>query len=70
MNWYFVTIKTATGLTETWESGDTAAEVIDTLRGGYKSPVSIAARKIFYGEFDCNSFTIAGHVPHANNSNN
>lgn len=67
MNWYWVNVKTAKGYLNSWEEGDSMAEVIENMRLLHGRGVSVAVRKIFYGEWDCGSFTIAGHVPHEGN---
>lgn len=62
--WYLTNVKTKTGFVESFEYGETIAEVIETLRQLHGPKVSVAVRKIVGPEWDCDNWTIAGHVPH------
>ena len=62
--WYLANVRTETGYLDSYEYGETIAEVIDMMRKLHGPKVSVSVRKIAGPEWDCDNWTIAGHIPH------
>ena len=43
---------------------DTIGEAIELIRSEIGYLVQISVRKFYYGEADCDNFTLSGHYPH------
>jgi hypothetical protein len=66
MNWYSYSVGVSgfNLVVGDMVEADTIGEAIELIRSEVGHLVQISVRRSYYGETDCDNFTLSGHTPH------
>jgi hypothetical protein len=66
MNWYSYSVGVSgfNLVVGDMVEADTIGEAVELIRSELGNLVQLSVRRFYYGETDCDNFTLSGHTPH------